>query len=155
MVVIRQTTKELNALLRMDGKVLLNDTTPAAPSGKVNIAWQTDVDGNISANVSTPGAGSGAVLVNETFASTIAFDGSTATAFEVDLTGNVTGSTFVNGIAGQLYTFILVQDATGSHTFAYPTNFHSPTSPSATANSITTITGICRANGNVYFGTYN
>lgn len=33
-----------------------NDSTPAAPGGHVNIAWQKDGSGNISANIATPGS---------------------------------------------------------------------------------------------------
>ncbi len=36
----------------------LNDTTPAAPAGSTNVAWQEDVSGNVSAYVpSTGGTG--------------------------------------------------------------------------------------------------
>jgi hypothetical protein len=37
--------------------VNLNSTTPVAPGGKANVAWQSDEFGNISANVSSGGGG--------------------------------------------------------------------------------------------------
>jgi len=58
--------------------------------------------------------------ISMTFSSTPIFDGSKGNVFEMTLTGNVTGSTTINLIAGTLYTFILIQDGTGGRTFAWP-----------------------------------
>lgn len=38
------------------------------------------------------------------------------------LTGNVTSSTFINGVSGQIYHFLIKQDSNGLHSFAWPTN---------------------------------
>jgi hypothetical protein len=35
----------------MADKFNLNDTTPAAPGGRINIVWQSDTNGNISAHI--------------------------------------------------------------------------------------------------------
>lgn len=48
----------------------------------------------------------------------ITLDLSTASTFIVNLTGNVTGWTFSNGVAGQAAEVHFVQDATGSRTLA-------------------------------------
>lgn len=44
----------------MASKFELSDTTPVAPSGKVNVRWQSDVNGNVSGYVD-PSSGGGAV----------------------------------------------------------------------------------------------
>lgn len=48
---IFQPTHNLNLLIRQYGIVTLNDTTPVAPNGRVNIMWETDTDGNLAASV--------------------------------------------------------------------------------------------------------
>jgi hypothetical protein len=60
-----------------------------------------------------------------TFSATPAYSfGSGATTTnKITLTGNVTSSTISGGSAGQLTTFVICQDATGSRTFAWPSNF--------------------------------
>jgi hypothetical protein len=42
----------------------------------------------------------------------------------ITLTGNVTSSSFTNGAAGKLYTFIICQDGTGGRTFAWGAAWH-------------------------------
>lgn len=42
---------------------------------------------------------------------------------KITLTGNVTSSTISNGIANQIITVYICQDATGARTFVYPTAF--------------------------------
>ena len=45
----------------------LNDTTPAAPAGKINVAWQKDGSGNVSANLPLASSSAfGAVKVDGT-----------------------------------------------------------------------------------------
>ena len=68
------------------------------------------------------GAGSqGTVVVP--FSATPVFDALQGNPFEITLTGNVTSSTFINGVSGQSYTFIIRQDAIGSRTFVWPAIF--------------------------------
>lgn len=50
------------------------------------------------------------------------FNGAINNVFQVTLTTNVTAPTFVGGVQGQLYAFILEQDATGSRVFNWPGN---------------------------------
>jgi hypothetical protein len=48
------------------------------------------------------------------------FDGTQGTAFQLTLAGDSDGSTCSNMIPGNLYTFIIIQDATGGHVFFWP-----------------------------------
>lgn len=58
-----------------------------------------------------------------TFSATPTFDGSSNTdTFKITLTGDVTSSTFSNGVSGHTYTFIVCQDATGGRAFVPPTS---------------------------------
>jgi hypothetical protein len=70
------------------------------------------------------------------FSATPAFtygSGATTTS-KITLTGNVTSSTISGGSAGQLATFVICQDATGSRTFAWPSNFFGNMTIGATAS---------------------
>ena len=82
-----------------------------------------------------------------TFSATPAFTyGSNATTFEMTLTANVTSSTAAGAVAGQLATFILCQDATGSRTFTWPAGFKGAMTIGSTASK-------CNAQTFVYDGT--
>jgi hypothetical protein len=48
------------------------------------------------------------------------FDGTNFTAFQLTLTGDVTNAATSNILPGNLYTFIIRQDGTGEHQFAWP-----------------------------------
>jgi hypothetical protein len=61
-------------------------------------------------------------LTTVTFSATPTFDASTASTFKITLTGNVTGSTLSNPVAGQPIAMEICQDAIGGHTFVAPTN---------------------------------
>jgi hypothetical protein len=56
------------------------------------------------------------------FSATPTFDGSSSLSFITTLTGDVTGPVFSGGVSGQIYTFMIKQDAIGSHSFAWPAN---------------------------------
>ena len=58
-----------------------------------------------------------------TFSATPTFDASLGNTQKITLTANVTSSTLSNATAGQTINFIICQDATGSRTFVWPTNF--------------------------------
>jgi hypothetical protein len=49
------------------------------------------------------------------------FDGSQYTAFKMTLDQDNTGAFLANIVPGNLYTFIIVQDAVGNHVFQWPT----------------------------------
>lgn len=61
-------------------------------------------------------------LTTVTFSATPTFDASTANAFKITLTANVTSSTLSNAVAGEPLAFEICQDATGGRTFVPPTN---------------------------------
>jgi len=77
-------------------------------------------------------------LTTVSFSATPTFDASLGNAFKITLTGNVTSSTISNATNGQVTTFIIVQDGTGSRTFAWPANVKgaSPIAPDANLVSV-------------------
>jgi hypothetical protein len=56
------------------------------------------------------------------FSSTPTFDARLGNTQKITLTGNVTSSTLSNATAGEQIHFLICQDATGSRTFAWPSN---------------------------------
>ena len=56
--------------------------------------------------------------------------------FTITLTGNVTSSTISNATSGQIITFVIKQDATGSRTFAWPANSKGSSVIGSDANSV-------------------
>lgn len=70
--------------------------------------------------------------------------------FDLTLTGDVTAPILVTPFAGQLVTFVISQDATGSHAFVWPSNVNNPGVINPAANSVTTQTFIARSNGQLY-----
>jgi hypothetical protein len=76
------------------------------------------------------------------------FDGQQYTAWKIVLTQDVGGAYLTGLVPGNLYTFIIVQDGVGGHTFLWPSgpppaNLHNPTMVSPTPNSTTVQTFIC------------
>jgi hypothetical protein len=61
---------------------------------------------------------------------------------QITLTGNVTSSTLTGIPAGQQTTFLIIQDATGGHTFTWPTNVKGGVVVDPTANATTSQTFI-------------
>jgi hypothetical protein len=64
--------------------------------------------------------GAGVNLV--AFSATPTFDASLGNTQTITLTANVTSSILSNAAAGEWLVFDIIQDATGSRTFAWPTN---------------------------------
>lgn len=90
-------------------------------------------------------------------ADNMVFDGSASTAFKTTLPGNVTNATFPNMHSGQLYTFIIVQDATGGWNFVWPGNVFNADPVSKKPNCTTIQTFVADEFGNLYAiapGTY-
>jgi hypothetical protein len=91
---------------------------------------QNSVTGQVSAT-----KGFNAPLAVVPFSVTPTFDASAANVFTLTLAGNVTSSTLIRGLAGQLVTFRICQDSAGGHSFFWPSNFHGggpvTTAPSA------------------------
>lgn len=107
-----------------------NNFLPASQGlslGNQNQRWNSylqtlDVAGSIavSGTASLPSQG----LSTVAFSATPVFDGTSAGTFKITLTGNVTSSTYINFLAGYRYTFIIKQDVSGAHTFAWPSGFN-------------------------------
>ena len=87
------------------------------------------------------------------FSATPVFDASTfpSPLFKITLTGNVTSSSVTNATNGQEITVEVIQDGTGSHTFAWPADFRgaSPIAPDANLVSVQTF----RRDGTVWRAT--
>lgn len=79
--------------------------------------------------------------VTVTFSATPTFDATKGNAFQITLTGNVTSSTLSNAVAGQFLFFTVTQDGTGSHTFAWPSNFQNAPTVVSTASKSTNVVG--------------
>lgn len=96
-------------------------TNPVAGSGSGVVARRENGAWN---GASASAAGNAGQSVTTTFSATPTFTASsnTATTFLITLTGNVTSSTLAGASSGQVITFRVCQDATGSRTFVPPTN---------------------------------
>jgi hypothetical protein len=68
------------------------------------------------------------------FGASLTFDCSKANGFQVTLGGNVTSSVVENAAPGQIVTFVLIQDGTGGHTFAWPASMTGTAPIDGTAN---------------------
>lgn len=76
------------------------------------------------------------------------FDGSQYTAWKIVLTQDVPGAYLSGLVPGNLYTFIIVQDATGNHKFDWPHGpdpygLHNPTAVCMVPHSTTVQTFVC------------
>src|SRR5579864_826689 len=77
-------------------------------------------------------------LTTVAFSATPTFDASSAASFKLTLTGNVTGSTLANAVAGEPISFEICQDATGGRTFVPPANVLNMGTIVSTANACST-----------------
>lgn len=113
--------------------VLAGDLTTPASAPQV-------VSTHLAAPLPINQGGWGAPVALGNTSGTPAFNAANANSWTMTLTGNVTASTFVSGVAGMLYTFVITQDGTGGRAFVWPTNFNgaSAISPDANASSIQT-----------------
>lgn len=60
--------------------------------------------------------------VSVTYSTTPVFNAALGNAFKITLTGNVVSSTLIGAVAGQILIFEIIEDGTGAHTFAWPSN---------------------------------
>jgi hypothetical protein len=88
-----------------------------------------------------------AALQSVSFGASLTFDCSKANGFQITLGGNVTSSTVVGASPGQIVTFVLIQDGTGGHTFAWPTSITGTSPIDGTANITNVQQFIARADG--------
>jgi hypothetical protein len=86
------------------------------------------------------GAGVTPSVVVVAYSTTPAFNaaaGSILTpVFQITLTGNVVSSTLTGVLPGQFVTFIIKQDGSGGHTFAWPAGVNNSGAIDATAGSV-------------------
>jgi hypothetical protein len=73
---------------------------------------------------------------NVGFSATPVFNGANNLNFITTLTGNVTSSTFSNGVVGQIYTFMIKQDAVGGRVFTWPANVKGAGTIDPTPNAV-------------------
>jgi len=96
-------------------------------------------------------AAQGTAQVTLTDGATISVNAALSNSFTVTLGGNRTLANPTNTVAGFTYVFQIVQDATGSRTLAYGTNYKFPggTVPmlSTTANAVDVLTCYCGVSG--------
>ena len=78
------------------------------------------------------------------------FDGLLFASFKTTLNVNVTAPVFRHMVPGNLYTFILQQNATGGFTFAWPANVHNATMVDPTPNGGTIQTFIADESGDLW-----
>ena len=89
-------------------------------------------------------------LLNVAFSTFPNFPGDTYTAFRFDLSGDTTGGTITGMVPGNLYTFIITQDAAGGHTFVWPAGINNGATTSRTPNVATIQTFIAIEDGTLY-----
>lgn len=92
--------------------------------------------------VKVRGENSGGIVINETFSATPTIPSAKAAingCWRMILTANVTSSTITAGVDGQTIVLQLVQDATGSRTFAWPANVTNPPTIASAANAVTRV----------------
>lgn len=74
------------------------------------------------------------------WSATMEFPGDVYTSFRTTLTGDVTSTTAPDTVQGNLYTFIIQQDAVGGHAFPWPADFlnASPINPNPNGLTVQT-----------------
>ena len=107
--------------------VATSTTTPALSFSLSNAAQNSVFAGPASGGTGAPSYRTlvpldTANLSTVAFSATPTFNAASFSNFKITLTGNVTSSTLSNAVAGQYIGFEIVQDGTGGHTFAWPTN---------------------------------
>jgi hypothetical protein len=80
-----------------------------------------------------------ASMIQVAYATSVTFNSSVSSGFDLTITGNVSASTLTTPSAGQQFTFVISQDATGSRTFVWPSQLTSvagPICPFANSTSV-------------------
>lgn len=109
----------------------LNDSVPAAPTGKVNVKWQNDVSGNVSAYISLVPTKTTVAPV----AGVLTIDASIGNSFYINVNAAVTSMSITNPTDGQEITLLWVQDASG-HSIVLSTNLKGAIAPDTGANKV-------------------
>ena len=96
-----------------------------------------------------PGAATpGGSIVTVPWTASPIFDRSQGTIFEILLTGP-TAPELLNMVPGETYLFIVLQDATGGRTFAWPVNVLNVGDVNSASGSITIQELVCDSDGNL------
>lgn len=90
-----------------------------------------------------------ASIVLVPYATSITFDANLGSGFDLTLTGNVSASTLINQAPGDIFTFIIAQDATGGRTFAWPPSLVGTAPICPLPNSVTVQQFIVRVAGQI------
>ena len=85
------------------------------------------------------------------FTSTPVFNAASYSSFLLTLTNNVTSSTITGGVAGEVITLDVCQNATGTYTFVWPTNLLNAPPVQANASSCTSVVAVY--DGSTYWRT--
>jgi hypothetical protein len=80
------------------------------------------------------------------------FPGDTYTSFRITLDGNVTSTTAPGAVSGNLYTFIIFQDAVGGHAWVWPNNCINGSAINLNPNGLTVQTFVMGLNNLVAIG---
>lgn len=88
-------------------------------------------------------------IIQIPYASSVVFDASIATGFDLTLTGDVVASTLVNTQPGQMLIFCIAQDATGGRNFIPPFNVDYFTAFNSQPNSVTILAFFVRIDGTI------
>ena len=84
------------------------------------------------------------------YSATPVFNAASLGGFEIVLTGNVTSSSLINAVSGQILVFHIVQDSVGGRTFTWPANVLNAQGPDPSSNSRSVQAFQCAPNGNFY-----
>lgn len=90
-------------------------------TGTSSIGWYIDFVTLQAGSASIPKVCQG--INTLTFSATPIYDLSLGCVQTITLTGNVTSSTAINGLAGQAYSWLICQNGTGNFTHVWPTTF--------------------------------
>jgi hypothetical protein len=107
----------------------LNNITPVAPVGGVNVLWQVDASGNVSAYY---GLSTGVRTTYAPVTGVVTIDASLGNSVIINVNDAITSMVVNNPTDGQELTIMYKQDGTG-HTIVTPTNFFGTTAPDTTA----------------------
>lgn len=91
-----------------------------------------------------------APIIRIPYASSVVFDASVSTGFDLTLNGDVVASSLINTQPGQTLIFCIAQDATGGHNFIPPFNLEFFTAFNSQPNSVTIIEFFVRIDGTIH-----